>query len=108
MAKLASGVITGTAAALGTISGLRNAKRLVINISGLTSETVYLAQLLDTTTYTGTSGVRPINLATGAVEAADSLLSNGDFLFDNLTCEGVKFVKSSTSETAVVTYRVNT
>jgi hypothetical protein len=104
MAFRSKGTLTGTAAALGSITGLSDAKRIVFNITGLTSETITVTGLVSGTIYT-TNALRPIDLSTGTTKAA-STMGNGDFMFDNLVFEQLKFTKSSTSETAVVTYRV--
>lgn len=100
---MANTVLTGTAAALG-VALTRNAKRAVVLISGLSSETISVTGHMGTTVYTGK--LRPINLNTGAVEATDSDLSNGEFLFDNLAFGDLKFTKSAATEAATVT--VNT
>jgi len=106
MASRISGVITGTAAALGKVTTDASVKRLIIVISGLTSETISVTGCVNAAVFTGK--LRPINLNTGAVEATDSDLGNGEFLFDNLSYEEVKFTKSAATETAVVSWSLST
>lgn len=92
--------LSGTAAALGEVQ-VRGMKRAVVVISGLSAETIAVTGQVKDTVYTG--DLRPIALTTGATETSDSNLANGSFLFDNLAYTTLKFTKSSTSETAVVT-----
>lgn len=94
--------LTGTAAALGSV-GVRQATYAVVRITGLTSETIQVTGLMMGAVVT--EALRPINLTTGAVEATDSALSNGTFLFDKLAYDSLIFTKSSTAETPVVTVR---
>lgn len=91
------------AAAQGEITGIDWTDRIVVVISGLTSETVSVTGRLNgTTVYT--SSIEPIDLKTGVPSTASSaLLGNGSFLFKDWALDSIKFTKSSTSETPVIT-----
>lgn len=105
MALVSQGVLTGTAAALGTVSGLRNAKRVIFKIVTSGTETVSVTGLINTVTSVSTgSKIRAYNLNTGAL-AASSDMDDGDYLIDNLCFDSLTFTGSSTSDTKTVTYR---
>lgn len=105
MALLGKGTLTGTAAALGSVTNLGQAKRIIFKIVTSGTETVSVTGLLDGTTYTG-SKLRAINLNTGAVHSSADM-DDGDYLIDNLAFDQLKFTGSSTSDTKTVVYRVH-
>ena len=102
MGLASTDTLSGTAAAVGSVK-TRWVDRAVVVVSGLTSETVAVTGLLSGSVYT--ADLRPINLTTGVVEASDSNLSNGSFLFDNLAYDELKFTKSAATETITITVR---
>lgn len=101
-AKILHGVFTGTAAAVGELPSTSEMSSIVFVISGLAAETVSVTARVRTTVYT--AAMRPMNLATGALAAA-SALTNGEYQFVNCNFDSIKFTKSSTSDTVVISWR---
>jgi hypothetical protein len=98
------GQFISAAAAVGEITGIYDSDVITIVISGLTTETIAVTGLVHLNVYTISTGMRPINLSTGATEATDSALSNGSFRFQQIGTQSLKFTKSGTSETVTITY----
>lgn len=98
--------ITGIAAsAQGTLKGYGNSERVVVVISGLTSETITITGELvgaSVTTAVFTGNLRPIDLTTGAA-ASSSTLGNGSYMISLMAFTALKFTKSSTVETPTIT-----
>lgn len=92
---------TGTPAATGNLNA-DGASLISFKISGLTSETIALTGSFDQANTIYSAAMKPIDLATGAV-AASAALPNGSYVLTNVAFNNIKFTKSSTSETAVVT-----
>lgn len=96
--------LSGTAAALGSVN-CRHADRAIVILTVGGAETVDVRGNIDAVQSSAT-GLRPINMETGAVEATDSELASGTYMFDNLGFDSLTFTKSAGVESATVTVMV--
>lgn len=93
-------VLTGSAAAVGTIPvATYNKLALSVDLSA-TTETISVTASVDGTNF-DVAKLRPIDLATGAVTAASDV-KDGLYLFDVTPFHTVKITKSAASETITV------
>jgi len=93
-------IITGTAAALGSLYVEDFSVLVFILTMSATTETVSMTVSVDGTNYSTTT-VRPLDLLTGALFASNTIKA-GVFKLDVKGIKSVKFTKSSTSETATI------
>ena len=93
---------SGTVAALGTTGVISSYSKGTLVISGLTSETINVTALIGSAQTLETAALRLYDANTGALAAA-AALGNGTYKFSDLVAHKLKFTKSATSETAVVT-----
>ncbi len=93
---------TGTVAALGTTGVISSYTKGTLVISGLTAETINLTALIGAAMTVETAALRIYDAATGALLVA-SALGNGSYRIIDLVAHKLKFTKSATVETAVVT-----
>lgn len=101
MARVISGVITGTAAALGEITIDPSVTSVILKITTSGTETVSVTGLLDVSTYT--NDIMFFNLATGAVHSATAIQDITVYL-DPKGLRSLKFTGSGSSDTKTVTY----
>lgn len=93
-------ILTGTAAALGSVLVEGYTKMTVDLDLSATTETVNITASEDGTNF-NTAKLRPIDMSTGAVYASGDM-KDGLFSVDVAGLYTVKFTKSSTSETATI------
>lgn len=103
MSQVIHGTVTGTAAAILSITGTSGVDTVCFVISGLTAETISVTGTVRASVVT--AKLRPFNLNTGTLEATDSDLGNGSYMLLDCNFESLVFTKSSTSENATITYR---
>ena len=92
-------IYTGTATALVPSINVKGAKMIAFTLSGLTTETVSLDISFDNNNWI--TGVRPVDLSTGAVASA-STLASGSYSFGGaaLPCAFFRLTKSGAANNA--------
>lgn len=93
-------VLTGTAAALGTVDVGMYKKMIVDMDLSATTETVSMTGSVDGANFNAAK-IRPIDVSTGAVFASGDV-KDGLFSVDVTAFQAIKFTKSATTETATV------
>jgi len=93
-------VLTGTAAAVGTIDVATFNRIALLMTFSASTETVSITASVDGTNY-GAAKLRPIDLATGTVTASSDVKA-GFYALDVETFQSIKFTKSATTETLTI------
>lgn len=101
--KTTTGVFTGTAAALGTITGTVG-KRIVFKVITSGTETVSVTGLINGTT--ASSKYMCYSVATGALHSSADM-DDGTYYIPFVHTETLIFLGSSTSDTKTVTYMLS-
>lgn len=97
-----NGVLTGTAAALGSISGTAG-KKVLIKVVTSGAETVSVTGIISGTTVS--SKIMFFSLATHAVHSSADM-DDGTYYLENCYTESLIFTGSAASDTKTVTYKI--